>query len=180
MFKTPDSGATMNVRGNLVVIVIVVVMGIAALLTVLFKPAPMSSIEVARQKQLLVFGDLNSTPSEKLAAMSQEGLDSYIGLLNYILRMRDSLSIMNRADVAVGDVEYSIDEANQKLTITGLSQRETAARAKARHAAGANTTPLVDSLYELVHQPMPKFPEDSILIRERNLTFGRYIEQIGE
>lgn len=180
MFKTPNSGAAMNVRGNLVVIVIVIVMGIAALVTVLFKPAPMSSIEVARQKQLLVFGNLDSTPTEKLKLVPQESLDVYIELLNYILRMRDSLSMMSQANVAASDIEYSIDEANQKLAITGLSQRETAARAKARQVAGGSVAPIVDSLYDLVHQPMPKFPEDSILIRERNLTFGKYIEQIAE
>ncbi len=170
----------MNVRGNLIVIVIVIVMGIAALVTVLFKPAPMSSIEVARQKQSLVFGNLDSTPADKLTLMPQDKLDAYIEILNYILRMRDSLSIMSKTDVAVGDGEYSIGEANQKLVITGLTQREVAARAKAQQAVGAGVRPIVDSLYDLVHQPMPMFPQDSTLIRERNLKFERYCGQIFE
>ncbi len=96
MIKTPNTGATMNVRGNLVVIVIVIVMGIAALVTVLFKPAPMSSIEVARQKQLLVFGSLDSAAADKLTVVPQDRLDAYIDMLNYILRMRDSLSVMSQ------------------------------------------------------------------------------------
>ncbi len=180
MIKTPNTGAAMNVRGNLVVIVIVVVMGIAALVTVLFKPAPMSSIEVARQKQLLVYQNSDNTPAEQLTQLPQERLDAYIEILNYILRMRDSLSIMSKTDVAVGDGEYSIGEANQKLVITGLTQREAAARAKAQQAIGASLTPIVDSLYDLVHQPMPMFPQDSTLIRERNLKFERYCGQIFE
>ncbi len=178
MIKTPDSGTAVNIRGNRVVISIVLVMGIAALLTILFKPSPMSSIEVARQKQLLVYQNLDSTPAGQLKLLPQDRLDAYIEMLNYILRMRDSLNVASRSEVVVGGSEYSIDEANQKLVITALSQREAAARAKALQVVGAILTPMVDSLYDLVHQPMPMFPQDSTVIRERNLKFERYSAEI--
>lgn len=178
MIKTPNTGATVNVRGSVVVMVVLVAMGMAALATVLFKPAPMSSIEVVGQKQLLVYHNADVTSAEQLKQMTQERLDSYIETLNYILRLRDSIYVIGHTDLAVGDTEYSIDEANQKLVITGLIQREAAAMAKALQSVGRNPSPAVDSLYELVHQPMPKFPNDSTLIRERNTTFERYVAQI--
>lgn len=178
MIKTPNSDGAMNIRGNVVVIVIVIVMGIAALVTVLFKPAPMSSVEVAREKQLRVYQNADFATADQIRQMPQEKLDEYIDILNYILRVRDSLSVMKDAEVAVSDAEYSIAEANQKLVITGLTQRETAARAKALQAVGRGLSPVVDSLYELAHRPMPEFPQDSVLIRERNLTYERYIAQI--
>lgn len=178
MFKTPNSDGKVNVRGNVVVIVIVLVMGIAALVTVLFKPAPMSSVEVAREKQLRVYQNADFATAEQIRQLSQEKIDEYIDVLNYVLRMRDSLSVMKNAEVAVSDAEYSIVEANQKLVITGLTQREAAARAKALQCIGRELSPIVDSLYDLAHQPIGEFPRDSTLIRERNLTFERYIAHI--
>ncbi|MBK7090434.1 MAG: hypothetical protein IPH59_01730 [bacterium] len=178
MIKTPNSDGAMNVRGNVVVIVIVLVMGIAALVTVLFKPAPMSSVEVAREKQMQVYQNADFATADQIRQLPQEKIDQYIDVLNYVLRIRDSLSVMKNADVAVSDAEYSVAEANQKLVITGLTQREAAARAKALQYIGRDLSPVVDSLYELVHRPMPMFPQDSILIRERNLTFERYIAHI--
>ncbi len=45
---------------------------------------------------------------------------------------------------------------------------------------GTNSTAAIDSLYEMVHHPMPVYPQDSTLIRERNLKFERYSAQIFE
>lgn len=180
MINSTHTGAAMHVRGSVIVIAVLVVMGIAALAVFLFKPRPMSALEVARQKQELVFWGSETRTDWQLENLTQGTLDSYIDMLNYILRLRDSLNVMGQTSVAVDDAEYSIEEANQKLVVTSLAQRETAARAKVLVAVGRLESSLIDSLYGLAHQPMPHFPEDSTLIRDRNLTFGRYVARIFE
>jgi hypothetical protein len=178
VFHTPKPGDKVNVRGSIIVIAIIAVMMLAAIAVSLFKPLPMSTVEVARQKQLLVYRDADYCTADQLTQLTAESLDGYIEMLNYIIRINDSLAVLSRAGVAEADSEYSVAEANSKLAITGLSQREAAARAKALQLTGKNLSPLVDSLYQLVHQPMPSYPEQAVLLRERNLIFERYVAEI--
>ncbi|MGB5106235.1 MAG: hypothetical protein WBP42_05920 [Candidatus Zixiibacteriota bacterium] len=174
----PKPGDKVNVRGTVVVIGIIAVMALAGIGVSLFKPQPMSAVEVARQKQMIVFGVADFCAPAQLAQMPAESLDGYIEMMNYIIRIGDSLTVLGKTDVAAADSEYTVGEANAKLTITGLAQRESGARAKALQLAGKNESPLVDSLYQLAHQPMPSYPEEAALLRERNLTIERYVREI--
>lgn len=177
-FHIPKAGDKVNVRGAVIVIAIIAFMVLAAIGVSLFKPVPMSSVEVARQKQLTIYKDADFCSAEQLANMNQASLDDYIGMLNYIIRISDSLSVLGRTGIADADSEYTVAEANSKLAITGLSQREAAARAKALQLTGKKQTALVDSLYLLVHKPMPSYPAEAALLRERNLSFERYVAEI--
>ncbi len=163
-----------NVSGTILVIVIVATAGIIAIVMALVKPSPMSSVEVARQKQLEVYQNPDYCSQAELQQLSQETLEGYIGLLNYVIRIEDSLTHFGGFPLADTDSEYTLAEANQRLVIVGLAQRGESARAKAEKVIGHNLSPAIDSLYELVHQPMPMFPEDSVAIRTRNLTIERY------
>ena len=178
VFHIPKAGGKVNVRGASVVIALIALMILAAIAVSYFKPRPMSAVEVARQKQLIIFRDADYCTAEQLSQMTTESLDNYIDMLNYIIRINDSLTVLSRAGVAEADSEYTVAEANAKLAITGLTQRETAARARVLQLAGKNQSPLVDSLYNLVHQPMPSYPDEAAALRERNLTFERYVAEI--
>lgn len=178
VFHAPRPGDKVNVRGAAVVITIVALMVLAAIAVSLFKPQPMSAVEVARQKQLIALRDADYCSAEQLSQMTTGALDNYIAMLNYIIRINDSLTVFSRVGVAEADSEYTVAEANAKLAITGLTQRETAARARVLQLAGKSRSPLVDSLYDLVHQQMPSYPDEAAALRKRNLTFERYVAEI--
>ena len=168
----------LHASGTVLVVLVVTVMAIAAIVTGVFKPRPMSSIEVARQKQLLVYNNSDYCTEEQLVQMPQDAIDAYIEMLNYVLRINDSLAILMNSNQVDPDSEYTIAEANTKLIITALSQRETAARARVLQITGRNASAAIDSLYDLAHKPMPVFPQDSTAIRNRNLDIERYARQI--
>lgn len=167
-------GSMGAVSGKTLVIVIVSFIVVMAIVMPMIKPDPMSSIEVARQKQQIIYGNRDSVPTTELAKLSADSLDHYIEMLNYMIRIEDSMSYLGKALVVDSDQEYTLAEANAKLVITFLAQRKVGADAKARELAGQTNSPFVDSLYQLVHRPMPFFPDDSVLIRQRNLEFERY------
>ena len=142
------STSVATTRGKYLVIGLLAFLVLLVLLLVILRPGPITPLEAALVRQQQVFPADQQPSRELLETLSKEHLESYIDLLNYRIRIADSLA-MFRATASAATASPS---GNIERMLLDLSLRDRVTDLKVRALLNGELTLLVDSVYAIAHQ----------------------------
>jgi len=121
------------INGNYIVVGFLLLLVAIGIAVAIYNPQPPSPVDIAMAKLTELKDTAGVVSRNFLQQMPRPRLDEYIDILNYQLRLRDSLTV-------------STDTSS-------LARRRFAAQARASQLLGYTDSPLLDTLYEAAHDP---------------------------
>ncbi len=119
------------INGNYIVVGFLILLVAIGIAVAIYNPQPPSPVDVAMAKLTELKDTAGMASRDFLQQLPRPRLDEYIDMLNYQIRLRDSLAV-------------SADTAS-------LARRRFAAQARASHLLGYTDSPLLDTLYVAAH-----------------------------
>lgn len=152
------------IKGKLLVAAFLVLLAAIATTAALYQPHPPAAGEIAMNKQVELFGSARFFTRSEVDALPPAQRDALIDMLNYGLRIQDSLAVSS---------------IRQTAAALSLNHREAAMRARLLQILGRKASPVVDSFYNLVHQPVTPDADNS-KAAEREALLERFQREVLE
>lgn len=121
------------INGNYIVVGFLILLIAIGMAVAIYNPQPPSPVDVAMAKLTELKDTAGMVSRDFLRQLPRPRLDEYIDMLNYQIRLRDSLAV-------------TTDTAS-------LARRRFAAQARASYLLGYGDSPLLDTLYVAAHDP---------------------------
>lgn len=174
MDGTASTGVA-TTRGKYLVIGLLAFLVLLVILLVILRPGPITPLEAALVRQQQVFPADQQPPKQLLERLSQEDLESYIDLLNYRIRIADSLAMFRATSPTTAYPSSAIERR-----LLDLSLRDRATDLKVRGLLSGELTSLVDSAYRLAHQVYTTDGDEKALQAAGLAAFDSLAQQLSE
>lgn len=141
------------INGNYIVVGFLILLVAIGIAVAIYNPQPPSPVDVAIAKLTELHDSAGSVSRDFLQQLPRPRLDEYIDMLNYQIRLRDSLAVVTDT--------------------VSLARRRFAAQARASHLLGYTDALMLDTLYVAAHDPATSSAEWNDLC-------ARYREQVAQ